>query len=100
MMPCAAKKMVGSTIPSKAPSVRIHRSGGFEPSADYSQGSQDQLVVDSSQRAHTQIRAQIPDALGRDLSQVVASWSKLPAPLKAAILAIVNSSNLIQEDEL
>jgi hypothetical protein len=30
--------------------------------------------------------------LGRDLSQVVTAWVKLPAPLKAAILAIVNSA--------
>jgi hypothetical protein len=29
--------------------------------------------------------------LGRDLSQVVTAWAKLPGPLKAAILAIVNS---------
>ena len=29
--------------------------------------------------------------LGRDLSRVVAAWSKLPCPLKAAILAIVGS---------
>jgi hypothetical protein len=30
--------------------------------------------------------------IGRDLSQVVTAWAKLPAPLKAAILAIINSS--------
>jgi predicted metal-binding protein len=30
--------------------------------------------------------------LGHDLSRVVAVWSKLPAPLKAAILAIINST--------
>jgi hypothetical protein len=28
--------------------------------------------------------------LGHDPSRVVTSWDKLPAPLKAAILAIVN----------
>jgi hypothetical protein len=39
-----------------------------------------------------QIDAQIPVALGRDLSQVVTAWAKLPEPLKAAILAIVNSA--------
>jgi hypothetical protein len=30
--------------------------------------------------------------LSHDLSRVVTSWDKLPAPLKAAILAIVNSA--------
>jgi len=39
----------------------------------------------------TQIDAQILVALGHDLSQVVTAWIKLPAPLKAAILAIVKT---------
>ena len=37
--------------------------------------------------------------LGHDLSRVVAAWSKLPCPLKAAILAIVKSANASQEVE-
>jgi hypothetical protein len=40
----------------------------------------------------TQIDTQIPVVLGHDLSQVVTAWEKLPAPLKAAVLAIVNSA--------
>jgi hypothetical protein len=36
--------------------------------------------------------AQNQVALGRDLSQVVTAWAKLSEPLKAAILAIVNSA--------
>jgi hypothetical protein len=31
--------------------------------------------------------------LGHDLPRAVTSWDKLPAPLKAAILAIVNAVN-------
>jgi hypothetical protein len=31
-------------------------------------------------------------AFGHDLSRAVTSWDKLPAPLKAAILAIVSSA--------
>jgi hypothetical protein len=30
--------------------------------------------------------------LGHDLSRVVTSWDKLPAPLKAAILAIIDTA--------
>jgi hypothetical protein len=30
--------------------------------------------------------------LGQDLSRVVTAWDKLPPPLKAAILAIVNAA--------
>lgn len=40
---------------------------------------------------NTQIRAQIAGASGRELSQVVAAWEKLPGPLRAAILSIVQS---------
>jgi hypothetical protein len=41
---------------------------------------------------NAQIDAQILVALGHDLSQVVTAWNKLPAALKAAILAIINSA--------
>jgi hypothetical protein len=36
--------------------------------------------------------SQAPVAMGHDLSQVVTAWARLPEPLKAAILAIVNSA--------
>ena len=72
---------------------------GFEPFAENPQATQNQVVRDSSSSAHTQIRAQITDALGRDLAQVVAAWAKIPPPLKAAILAIVNSSTASMEGE-
>lgn len=41
--------------------------------------------------APSQIASQKPVSPGHDLSRVVAAWSKLPSPFKAAILAIVNS---------
>ena len=72
---------------------------GFEPSAEYAQLPQDQQVHDFILSANTQIRAQIKDALGRDLAEVVAAWSKLALPLKAAILAIVRSSTDSTEGE-
>jgi hypothetical protein len=40
----------------------------------------------------SQTASQEPVALGHDLSRVVTIWSKLSTPLKAAILAIVNSA--------
>jgi hypothetical protein len=72
---------------------------GIEPSAEHTEVSQNQSIVGSARTANTRIRAQITNALGRDLSQVVAAWSKIPAPLKAAILAIVNSSTASMEGE-
>ena len=41
------------------------------------------------------IASSVGVTLGHDLAQVVAAWSKLSAPLKAAILAIVNSATSI-----
>jgi hypothetical protein len=35
---------------------------------------------------------QISGMLGHDLTCVASSWDKLPPPLKAAILAIVNAA--------
>jgi hypothetical protein len=39
----------------------------------------------------SQIASQATVTARHDLSQVVTAWEKLPAPLKAAILAIVKS---------
>ena len=72
---------------------------GFEPSTQYSQLPQDQQVCDSLLETNTQIRAQIKGALGRELGEVVAAWSALAVPLKAAILAIVRSSMDSTEDD-
>jgi hypothetical protein len=43
-------------------------------------------------KADAQRDSQTPVDPLHDLSQVVTAWAKLPAPLKAAILAIVNSA--------
>jgi hypothetical protein len=45
---------------------------------------------------YAQIRAHAAGANRPTLARVAAVWSKLPAPLKAAILAIVNSSAGVQ----
>ena len=72
---------------------------GFEPFADNSLVPDNQPVAVQAETDNTQIRAQILGALGRDLSQVVVAWAQLSAPLKAAILAIVSSSTVRQEEE-
>jgi hypothetical protein len=41
---------------------------------------------------HTEKRTELSVASGHDLSKVVTAWANLPAPLKAAILAIVSST--------
>jgi hypothetical protein len=46
--------------------------------------------------AGTQLGTQATVASCPQLAQVVTVWSKLPAPLKAAILAIVNSAEGVQ----
>jgi hypothetical protein len=71
---------------------------GIEPCAPNSLVANNQSLARLAHSDNTQIRAQILDALGRDLSRVVEAWDQLPGPLKAAILAIVNSSADRQED--
>jgi hypothetical protein len=73
---------------------------GIEPSTKDSKVVDDQLSRKCAEASNTQMRAQIADAQGRDLSRVVAAWSQLSAPLKAVILAIVDSSANVEEDEL
>jgi hypothetical protein len=91
------KQQKGSAVQSDHRTESVRE--GFEPFAENPQASQNHVVRDSPSSAHTQIRAQIIDALGRDLSQVVAAWPKIPSPLKAAILAIVNSSTASMQGE-
>jgi hypothetical protein len=49
-------------------------------------------ILQGNSDVDSQRDSQIPVVLGHDLSQVVTAWEKLPAALKAAILAIVNST--------
>jgi hypothetical protein len=77
----------------------VERAKGFEPFAQNSEVAQNQASPQPAQNDCTQIRAQIPDLSCPELARVVAVWSKLPAPLKAAILAIVNSSIGSKEGE-
>jgi hypothetical protein len=76
---------------------KLERVKGFEPSAESALDAQNQVTGTGGQADHTQIRAQIPDTLGRDVSLVVAAWPRLSGPLKAAILAIINSANGTEE---
>ena len=69
---------------------------GIEPSPQNSDSAQSQPLPTHAQANYTQIRAQILGELGPELTRVVAVWSKLPAPFKAAILAIINSSEEVR----
>jgi hypothetical protein len=40
--------------------------------------------------------SQISVAPGHDLARVVTAWDKLPSPLKAAILAIVDAAGKVE----
>jgi hypothetical protein len=72
----------------------MERAKGFEPSAENSEVLPNQQSSETAKVGCTQIRAQIPDSASPDLAKVVAAWAKLSPPLKAAILAIVNSSQV------
>jgi hypothetical protein len=48
---------------------------------------------------HTEKDTELSVVLGHDLSRVVSAWSKLPPPLKAAILAIVGTVDSSPEVE-
>ena len=73
---------------------RLERVKGIEPSPQNSEFAQNQALPQHAEADYTQGRAQIPDAASPDLAKVVAAWTNLPAALKAAILAIVNSSEV------
>jgi hypothetical protein len=69
----------------------MERVKGFEPSTPPSEATQPQAVAQSIDADYTQIRAQISGAVSPELPRVVAAWPSLGQPLKAAILAIVES---------
>jgi hypothetical protein len=69
----------------------MERAKGFEPSAQNAEVAQPQAFPNIDQEDYTQIRAQISRPVDSELAQVAAAWASLSQPLKAAILAIVNS---------
>jgi hypothetical protein len=71
--------------------MNMERAKGFEPLAGKSEHAHNQGVTSNGQTDYTQIRAQKPDAASPDLAKVVAAWDKLTAPLKQAVLSIVES---------
>jgi hypothetical protein len=70
----------------------MERAKGFEPSPQNPQPVGNEHDGSNGERGYTQPRAQITGNDWRDLSQVVAAWGVLPAALKAAILAIVDTA--------
>ena len=70
----------------------MERAKGFEPSAQNSEVTQPQAPANSSEEGYTQIRAQILNSADSDLQKVAVAWSSLSQPIKAAILAIVDST--------
>jgi hypothetical protein len=69
----------------------MERAKGFEPFAQKSELIDFQAFSQSDKSDYTQIRAQGTGATCPNLAKVVTAWSKLPPPLKAAILAIVGT---------
>jgi hypothetical protein len=64
---------------------------GIEPAAKNSEVVNSQAYSQIEKLDYAQIRAQILDELGPELTHLVSVWSKLSTALKAAILAIVKS---------
>ena len=77
----------------------MERAKGFEPSAQNSRTSEPQDNPQTPFSDHTHIRAQILEPFGPELAKVVGAWQALTQPLKAAILAIVESSARQQKEE-
>jgi len=70
----------------------MERAKGFEPSTQNAETSQAQRTPEASQSDYAQIRAQISEPVDSELAKVVHAWSSLSQPLKAAILAIVGTT--------
>jgi hypothetical protein len=77
----------------------MERVEGIEPSAENARAVDSIGASQVSNSDYTQIRAQILGQLGPELTQIVATWSKLSPQLKAAVLAIVGSVNPSPEVE-
>jgi len=60
--------------------------GGFEPPVLHRR-----IYTNTPEKTLEFPRHGIPVVLGHDLSRVLTAWDKLPPPLKAAILAIVDA---------
>jgi hypothetical protein len=76
----------------------MERVKGIEPSAENAKTIDSVGFPQVTHSDYTQIRAQILGELGPELARVVAAWSSLSQPLKAAILAIIDSSAASKED--
>jgi hypothetical protein len=70
----------------------LERVKGIEVFTENPQVADNQHPTQEGERGYTQIRAQIEKPLEPDLAAVVAAWPSLSAPLKAAIVAIVNTA--------
>jgi hypothetical protein len=73
------------------PKQEMERAKGFEPLLENSESIDSKYLPQHGKPDYTQIHAHAAGASCPDLSKVVAAWPKLPAPLKAAVLALVNS---------
>jgi hypothetical protein len=71
--------------------IKMVEAAGIEPAAKNSEVVNSQVYSQIEKLDYAQIRAQILDELGPELTHLVSVWSKLSAALKAAILAIVKS---------
>lgn len=71
--------------------MKVVGAEGFEPDVENTELVENQPHKQLEKTSHTQGHAHAVGAVCPGLAKVVAGWSKLPAPLKAAILAIINS---------
>jgi hypothetical protein len=70
----------------------MERVKGIEPSPENAETPQTQALTSGTQEGYTQIRAQISEPICAELAKVVGAWPRLSQPLKAGILAIVDSA--------
>jgi len=73
---------------------RMERVKGIEPLPENAETPQAQALTSGPQEGYAQIRAQISEPTCAELGKVVGAWSRLSQPLKAGILAIVDSALL------
>jgi len=74
----------------------MERAKGIEPSCKKLELIDSQAPAQIDKADYTQIRAHAAGSSCPNLAKVVASWSELSPPLKAAILAIINSVKGVQ----
>jgi hypothetical protein len=85
-----------STVLLCKPLILMKRVKGIEASTDISQSAETKCVTCGCKSAYTQIRAQIEKPFDPELRRIIAAWPVLSAPLRAAVLALVDTVALTE----